>query len=257
LPVLAHAGKVSETGRNGMKILILGGTFEARQLANRLVAAGHEVITSLAGRTRDPVLPGGGIRMGRFGGIPGLCAYLRAAHIERLVDGTHPYAGLISVNAVAASEATGIPLVRLMRPPWVPQPGDEWTVLDSAQAAADALPTEARVLLTTGHTGLEAFLDRYDCQFFIRLIEPPVFDLPRHAEIILSRPPHDLGAEIALIRRHEITHLVSKNSGGEQTAAKFAAARQLGVKVFMIARPTYGPALEAETVDAAMSALEV
>jgi precorrin-6A/cobalt-precorrin-6A reductase len=238
-----------------MRILILGGTEEARQVANRLVEKGHEVISSLAGRTQDPILPEGGIRMGRFGGIPGLCAYLRAARIDRLVDATHPYAGQISVHAVQASTNTGVPLVRLMRPGWEPAEGQDWTVLETAQAAADALPSDARVLLTTGHTGLETFLGRYDCQFFVRLIEMPEFELPRHAELLQMRPPYTLNGELALMQRHEITHLISKNSGGGQTAAKLEAARQLGVKVFMLARPVYGPALEVDSVEAALAAI--
>ncbi len=238
-----------------MRILILGGTAEARQLAERLVALGHEVISSLAGRTQDPILPKGDIRMGRFGGIPGLCAYLRAARIDRLVDATHPYAGQISLHAVQASISTGVPLVRLMRPPWSPEEGQDWTVLDTAQAAADALPSDSRVLLTTGHSGLATFLSRYDCQFFVRLIEPPEFELPRHAELMQMRPPYTLENELALMRRHEITHLVSKNSGGGQTAAKLEAARQLGIKVFMLARPLYGPAVEVDSVEAAVASI--
>lgn len=239
-----------------MKILILGGTAEGRQLANRLVALGHEVISSLAGRTQDPILPEGGIRMGSFGGTPGLSAYLRAARIELLVDATHPYASMMSINAVAAAEASGIRLVRYMRPQWEPGDGDQWTVLETAQAAADALPSDARVLLTTGHAGLETYLERYDCQFFVRLIETPDFPMPRHADLLQTRPPYDLAHETALMRRHEITHLISKNSGGGQTSAKLAAARQLGVKVFMLARPIYGAALEVESVEAAIAALE-
>lgn len=239
-----------------MKILILGGTAEARQLANRLVALGHEVISSLAGRTQDPILPEGGIRMGGFGGTPGLSAYLRAARIELLVDATHPYARMMSINAVAAAEASGVKLVRFMRPQWQPGGGDHWTVLETAQAAADALPSDARVLLTTGHAGLETYLDRHDCQFFVRLIETPDFPMPRHAELLQTRPPYDLAHETAMMRRHEITHLISKNSGGGQTSAKLAAARQLGVKVFMLARPIYGPALEVDSVEAAIAALE-
>ena len=156
-----------------MKILILGGTAEARQLANRLVALGHDVITSLAGRTQDPILPEGGIRMGPFGGIPGLCAYLRAAKVDRLVDATHPYAGLISINAVAAAKATGVRLIRYMRPEWEPQPGQSWTHVSSVQEAADALPAGANVLLTTGHTGLETFLERSDCRIHVRVIQTP------------------------------------------------------------------------------------
>lgn len=240
-----------------MKILILGGTAEARQLANRLVALGHEVITSLAGRTQDPILPEGGLRMGRFGGIPGLCAYLRTAGIEHLVDATHPYAGQISRNAVVAAEATGIGLVRYMRPPWEARPGQSWTIVESAQEAASALPRHANVLLTTGHAGLETYLERGDCRFHVRVIEAPDFTLPPHAELVLTRPPYRLEAEMALMRRHDITHLVSKNSGGGQVAAKLEAAQHLGIKVIMIARPAYGPALEVESVEAALAALGI
>lgn len=238
-----------------MKILILGGTAEARELATRLVALGHDVITSMAGRTQDPILPKGGIRMGHFGGVPGLCAYVRAAHIEALVDATHPYAGAMSRNAVAAAQSAGIPLVRYMRPAWEPQPGQQWRVVESVQEAADTLPAGANVLLTTGHGGLPVFLERQDCRLLVRAIEPPASPLPHHAELLLSRPPYDLAGEMALMRRHAITHLVTKNSGGAQTVAKLEAARQLGVTVIMIARPHYGPALEVASVDAAVAAL--
>ena len=238
-----------------MKILILGGTAEARELANRLVAAGHDVITSLAGRTQDPKLPQGGLRMGKFGGIPGLSAYLRVAAIERLVDATHPYAGMMSINAVAAALATGVPLVRYMRPAWEQQLGDDWITVETASEAAAVLPSNADVLLTTGHAGLEHFMERDDCHFIVRTIEAPAMELPRHATLLQSRPPYTLDGEMALMRREEITHLVTKNSGGAQTAAKLDAARRLGVKVIMIARPLYGPATEVADLDAAIAAL--
>src|SRR3982750_2845576 len=145
-----------------MKILILGGTGEARELAARLVALGHDVMTSLAGRTSAPALPAGDLRVGKFGGIPGLVGYLQAVGFDRLVDATHPYAGLISINAVAASQQTGIPLVRFMRPGWTEPAGANWTWVPSLAAAADALPVGATVLVTTGHEGLEALLERDD-----------------------------------------------------------------------------------------------
>jgi precorrin-6A/cobalt-precorrin-6A reductase len=253
-----HAAKMWQNGQERivMRILILGGTGEARALAERLDSLGHEVVTSLAGRTSDPILPKGGIRVGKFGGIAGLVAYLRAARIERLVDATHPYAGLISINAVAAAKTYGIPLVRLMRPAW-PQPeGANWTLVDSLPAAASALPPAATVLLTTGHAGLETFLERDDCRFLVRLIEPPDFPVPAHARLILSRPPYSLADEENLLRSEEVTHLVTKNSGGAQTRAKLDAARNLGVAVIMIARPAYGPATEVNTVEAAIAALD-
>jgi precorrin-6A/cobalt-precorrin-6A reductase len=240
-----------------MNILILGGTREARQLAGRLVALGHDVTTSLAGRTQDPILPEGRLRLGPFGGVAGLTAYLRAANIDRLVDATHPYAGQMSSNAVAAAEESGTRLIRFMRTPWSQKPGQNWTLLETAQQAADTLPPGANVLLTTGHAGLETYLERDDCLFLVRVIEAPDFALPPHAQLIQTRPPHPFDAEVALMRRHGVTHLVSKNSGGTQTAAKLDAAAELGVNVIMIARPHYGPALEVDTIEAAVKALDI
>lgn len=240
-----------------MRILILGGTAEARALAGRLVGMGHEVVTSLAGRTQTPKLPQGNVRVGGFGGIAGLETYLRAAHIERVVDATHPYAGTISANAVAAARGSGIPLVRLMRPAWEPEMGERWTMVESFSEAAAALPAGARVLVTTGHAELGRFLERNDCRLVVRLIERPGEPVPGHAKLILARPPYTLADELALMRGEAITHLVSKNSGGEQTRAKLEAARQLGIEVVMIARPAYGPAWEVANVEDAIAALEL
>lgn len=253
----AAKGNVARKGGmdSPMKILILGGTAEARQLAERLVALGHDVTTSLAGRTSRPIRPAGALRMGGFGGVAGLAAYLRAHNIGRLVDATHPFAGLISRNAVAAAQEAGIPLLRYMRPAWEQPPGADWLTVETAHEAASVLPPEAHVLLTTGHAGLAAFMQRDDCHFTVRLIEPPETALPAFATLLLQRPPYGLADEIELMQRERIDHLVSKNSGGEQTAAKLEAARQLGIKIIMIARPAYGPALEVSSVDAAIEAL--
>ena len=153
-----------------MKILILGGTAEARELAGQLVDLGHEVMTSFAGRTREPRLPAGGVRVGKFGGIPGLVGYLRATGTARLVDATHPYAGLISANAVVASRQSGVPLVRFMRPAWVEPAGSRWKQVADPAAAADSLPSGAKALISTGHDGLALFLARDDCRLIVRQI---------------------------------------------------------------------------------------
>ncbi|MCY1562451.1 Precorrin-6A reductase [compost metagenome] len=89
----------------------------------------------------------------------------------------------------------------------------------------------------------------------VRSIEAPTVDLPPHAQLVQTRPPYNLIDEMALMEREGITHLVTKNSGGRQTAAKLEAARALGVKVIMVARPAYGPALEVDSVDGAIEAL--
>ena len=240
---------------SAMKILILGGTAEARDLAGRLLELGHDVTSSLAGRTQNPTLPAGAVRMGGFGGAVGLGSYLRNENIERLIDATHPYAGTISANAVAAAQASGVMLVRYMRPVWAEPDSAGWTNVATAAEAASVLPADATVLLTTGHTGLADFLGRADCRFLVRLIEAPAVAIPSHTRLLQDRPPYGLADEMALLARESITHLVTKNSGGAQTAAKLEAAQRLGVEVIMIARPAYGPALEVSSVDGAIEAL--
>ncbi|HEY4201383.1 MAG TPA: cobalt-precorrin-6A reductase [Devosiaceae bacterium] len=240
-----------------MKILILGGTAEARQLANRLVAMGHDVTSSLAGRTSQPVLPEGRVRSGGFGGIPGLVAYLEAHHIERLIDATHPYAEQMSAHAVRAGAMAHVPLVRLLRPGWTEPEGADWLHVRTMAEAAGALPSGARVLVTSGHAELDTLLGRVDCGFVVRVIEPPAAALPSHAELLLDRPPYGAEGEAALLRRHAITHLVTKNSGGGQTSAKLMAAQALNVRVIMVARPDYLPAVEVTDIAAAIAALHL
>lgn len=240
-----------------MKILILGGTAEARVLAGRLVELGHDVTSSLAGRTSDPLPVPGALRMGKFGGVAGLASYLTAGGYERLVDATHPYAEAISANAVAASAEARVPLVRFTRPGWLEAADAGWQHVPDVTAAAATLPPGAVALVTSGHEGIEAFLARGDCRLIIRLIEPPEAPLPTHAKLILDRPPYGLEGELALFGREGITHLVSKNSGGAQTAAKLEAARLRGATVIMVERRAYGAAIEAATVEAAIAALHL
>ncbi len=238
-----------------MRILILGGTGEARELAARLVALGHAVTTSLAGHTSAPLLPPGELRVGKFGGVPGLAGYLRAMRFDRLIDATHPYAGLISANAVAAARQTGVPLVRFMRPAWTEPAEAHWIHVPDIAGAAAVLPPGATTLVTTGHEGLAILLARNDCRFIVRLIEAPDEPLPAHARLLLGRPPYTIEGEAALFRREAITHLITKNSGGDQTVAKLGVARDLGVAVVMVDRPVLPAAREVGTVDEAVAAI--
>jgi precorrin-6A/cobalt-precorrin-6A reductase len=238
-------------------ILILGGTGEARALAARLVALGHDVTTALAGRTQTPLAPAGRLRVGAFGGVAGLADYLKHKGIDRLVDATHPYAARISAHAVAAAQETGVPLIRFVRPPWPEPAGASWMPAHDIASAAAALPTGATALLTTGHTGLEAFFARRDVTLHVRLIERPALALPPNASLILARPPFTLAGETALLRERRVTHLVTKNAGGTATAAKLEAARRLGVTVLMVARPVLPPATEVATLAAAIDALHL
>ena len=98
------------------RVLILGGTSEARDLAARLVDDRYDVTSSLAGRVSEPRLPVGTVRIGGFGGVDGLRAAL--ADYDVVVDATHPFATVISAAAHQACEQVNVPRLILRRPPW-------------------------------------------------------------------------------------------------------------------------------------------
>ncbi|POX60878.1 cobalt-precorrin-6A reductase [Streptomyces sp. Ru62] len=220
-------------------VLILGGTTEARRLAADLAARpGVRVTTSLAGRVARPGALPGEVRTGGFGGPEGLADWLRAHGVDALVDATHPFAESITDHAVRAALATGVPAVVLRRPGWRPGPGDRWYDVPSLAAAAEALPgLGRRVFLTTGRLGLAAFAHLTDLRFLVRSVDPPEPPLPPDSSIVLARGPFTVTAETELLRAHRIDVLVTKDSGGEATAAKLTAARELGLPVVVVRRP--------------------
>ncbi|KHD75984.1 cobalt-precorrin-6X reductase [Actinoplanes utahensis] len=230
-----------------MRVLLLGGTTEARRLAG-LVAGEFTVVSSLAGRTRDPLLPAGDVRIGGFGGVTGLAAYLRETRIDVVVDATHPFAATMSEHAFEACAAVGVPLLVLRRPGWSAGPGDDWHRVASLAEAADLLPQRGRrVFLTTGRQGLASFAEHDGCWFLARSVEPPEAPMPRRMEVLLDRGPFTVAGERELIIRHRIDVLVTKDSGG--SGAKLVAARELEIPVLMVDRPAAPAADTVSTAD--------
>jgi precorrin-6A/cobalt-precorrin-6A reductase len=230
-----------------MRILILGGTTEARELATRLHEHGVDVTTSLAGRVAQPRRPPGATRIGGFGGTEGLKRWVSENAIDALVDATHPFATRISRAATQA----GVPLLRLERPGWTETPGDDWLWVDDLEQAAAATAGH-RVLLTTGQQDLAAFRV-HAAWFLIRTISPPDAPLPPHHELLLDRGPFTLSTERGLLERHAIDLVVTKDSGGP--APKLQAARERHVRVVVVRRPVKAAATTVETVAAALREL--
>lgn len=238
-----------------MTILILGGTTEAAELARHLAEhhPGIAAEVSLAGRTSAPKALALPTRIGGFGGVAGLTAYLADKGITAVIDATHPFAAVMPFNAAAACRAAGVPLVALRRPAWVAERGDRWSAVDTMADAAAALGHKPRrVFLTIGRQELGAFASRPHHAYLVRSIEPigGILD-GLTITAIEARGPFTEDDEAALMREHRIEIVVSKNAGGSQTRAKLGAARGLGLHVIMVQRPPK-PAVETvETVDAA------
>jgi precorrin-6A/cobalt-precorrin-6A reductase len=221
-------------------VLVLGGTGEARALAAALDDdEALRVISTLAGRVGQPRLPRGEVRVGGFGGPDGLAAFIREQGVTAVVDATHPFAERMSWSAAHACAAAGTPLLRLERPPFARDPAIDWREVATLAEAAALLPSAGRrVFLTTGRQGLAAFRAVAGAFFLVRCVDPPdPATLPPEHALVLDRGPFELPGELALVDRHALDVLVTKDSGGALTQAKLGAARERGLPVIVVARP--------------------
>jgi precorrin-6A/cobalt-precorrin-6A reductase len=168
------------------------------------------------------------VRTGGFGGAAGLAAYLAENRIELLIDATHPFARRISANAERAAKETGTPLIRL-----------------------------DRIFLAIGRQEAYHFDSAPQHHYLVRSVDPvePPLTVPS-VEYLLARGPFAVEDEIALLRDRRIDVVVSKNSGGEGTYGKIAAARALGLPVVMVDRGGSGRAITVESVEAALRLID-
>lgn len=235
------------------RILLLGGVGDALAIARRL---GPPHIYSLAGLGKVPGDLTCQVRVGGFGGAAGLAAFIREQGIDLLLDVTHPYAAQISANAARAAEQTGIPCWALRRPGWQAGAGDDWREVADWAALSTALSPFQRPFFTLGREPLQ-HLDTIPAKQFwtVRMLDEHPGNA--HARVIGDRGPFGLEGERALFAAENFDVLISKNSGGSATEAKLQVARERGLPVLILARPTLpAVAREFSTGEALWQALQ-
>ena len=241
------------------RVLILGGTTEARLLGERLAKRGGlDVTLSLAGRTASPVPHAVPIRVGGFGGADGLADYIMKERIDALIDATHPYATIISENASAAARQTDVLFVMLHRAPWKAVAGDRWIEANDTSTAVHALgDAPRRVFVTIGRNELAPFARAPQHFYLIRSVDPvdPPLPLP-HVSYVTERGPFREAHDRALMTEHKIDVVIAKNSGGGAAYGKIAAARALGIEVIILRRPQESEGSVVHTIDDAIAWLD-
>lgn len=236
------------------KLLILGGTREATALAYLCAELGVNATMSYAGRVERVKPQPIAHRVGGFGGVKGLAYYIADEGITHVIDATHPFAAQMSDNAVRAAAMTGRPLCALTRPPWEAGAGDHWLRVSDMDGAVAALSGARRaVFLAIGRMHIDAFVKQPQHRYILRLVDPPKDQppLPDHLSII-SRGPFTYEDDVELLKKHRVDVIVSKNAGGSGARSKIDAARDLGLQVIMIDRPSIPPRHEVFLPQAAL-----
>ncbi|MCY4099751.1 MAG: precorrin-6A/cobalt-precorrin-6A reductase [Rhodobacteraceae bacterium] len=225
-----------------MKILVLAGTEGARILCHKLSEIkGIEVIVSLFQKILPSDYPGQ-IIAGGFGGVDGLANYLQQERIGLLIDATHPYSSTINSNAIAASRKTGTEYIRLVRKKWVAGPGDNWLEFPTLLQACQKIPPKSRIFAALGGKNLGRDIEEISnslaqSRVYLRVMEYPSFEIPPNWNMLEYIPPITFENEKALLMKYGITHILCRNSGGEISKLKLKAGAELGLEIFMLARP--------------------
>lgn len=223
-----------------MTVLLLGGTADARHLADRLLQQGIHLIYSVAGLVRIPDMACE-ILVGGFSALGGLAQYVDDKNISMIVDVTHPYAKKMTQTAMKIAEQKNIAYVRFHRPAWLPQAGDRWHEVNEWSEVLETIKYASSVFLTAGQLTQEQIdsvcqQNSNQQQILRTAVKPPVI-LPPSMTWIKAIGPFSYQQELATMQQYGVDMIVSKNSGGQSTIEKLNVAREKNIPVVMLSRP--------------------
>lgn len=224
--------------KNAGSILVMAGAREAHSLVSRLKSRGRTVVASLPEPERvfDPLpIP---TRVGAIEDNPGFEEWVDRYNVVCVIDASHAFDADVSRRAALLSTRLNLRYLRVLRPPWRASGQDLWTDYRTVRKASDDIPVGERVFSNTGRASLPEF-DAFAGQvLFLRQTQPqtapPPYDFVRY---IAGTPPFSQRSEEALFQDLRITRLICRNVGGSASISKLLAARRLGLRVAMVARP--------------------
>ncbi len=173
--------------------------------------------------------------------------------LSRIIDGAHPFDRDTHWQLYRWAAAAGIPRVHLRRPGYRQQRGDRWTYLRDVASVAQLIRAEARVFATTGGEDLRA-LRRLKVRLFIRrrAARPGLCPVPGGV-YLGGQGPFTVAQEMRLMTRLGIDWLITRDAGGAGSYPKLVAARRLGIRVALIARPPAPPGPVARSPEEALA----
>ena len=241
------------------KILIFAGTTEGRKLVEALNGTEHFVLSCVATEYGRELLNCDSVHVGRME-QKDMEELLNSTNFDFVVDSTHPYAEIVSMNIKNACEKTGKNYLRLLRASAFKKSAqagknsiniktDEPIIwVENTEEAVNFInDTEGNVLLTTGSKELNKYtkIKNYEKRLFARVL--PMEEVVKSCtelgfdckHLICMQGPFTYDINIAMLKMLNCKYMVTKDSGKVGgTFDKLRAAEELGIKTVVIGRPT-------------------
>lgn len=232
-----------------MKLLVLAGTEDGRELADVLRRRGHDILVSTLTSYGADLAQEQGLQV-RSGAIDAqtLKALIESGGFAALVDATHPYAIRVKEMAKLVCEELEIPYLRWQRSSLdlEPNPLIHWAETISA-AGLIASELGHHILLTTGSNALPEWVSLptlQDKKLYIRVL--PTSEVLARCErlgfkpnqIIAAQGPFSQEWDEAMFKQLRIDVVVTKESGKVGgTLEKVQACQRLNLPLVILKRP--------------------
>ena len=225
------------------RLLIFGGTTEARQILERGVPALCSVATA-SGAQLLTGLEKAETTVGRLDAAA-MADLIRRRGITHVADATHPYAAEVTKNIREACAETGTPLVRVARGK-TPIPDGVTVVSTPAEAAELLNQRSGKVLLTVGSKELACFAGIRDGRERLYARVLPLPDVIEQCarlgfdagHLIAMQGPFSAAMNEMMLDMTGASIIVTKDGGAAGgMEEKLEAARRKGAEVILIGRP--------------------
>ena len=223
-------------------ILVFGGTTEGRVAAKVLDESGATYYYSTRSDTQDIQLVHGHHVIGAME-EPEMVALCKEHNIRLIIDAAHPFAVNLHRNVVNLAVQIGVPVIRYER---IYPPHDEDLVwckdYDDAISQMKAHDVSHLLALTGVNTiaKLRDFWESHECWFRILNRDESLAGAQKAGFSTDHLVYYEKDDTAALIERLHPQAIITKESGlSGGFTEKVEAARQAGVKVFVVKRPDY------------------
>ena len=232
-----------------MKLLVLAGTEDGRELADALRRRGHDILVSTLTTYGADLAREQGLQV-RSGAMDAqtLKDLVEGGEFAAIVDATHPYAARVKEMAKTVCAELSMPYLRWQRSSLEPEanPLIHWAE-DICCAALIAAELGQRILLTTGSKALSEWLSQpslQDKKLYLRVL--PTAEVLARCEFLGFKPNQIIAAQgpfsqewnEAMFKQLRIEVVITKESGqAGGTLEKVQACLSLNIPLVILKRP--------------------